>query len=211
MKYFNLKTFIISAIVCLLPILLGIALWDKLPDMVPIHFDIEGKPDNYSSKAFAVFGLPIMMVLLQFLSCYINDYNAYHKGDRVKFTRVVKWIIPVLCVVLQISTFYIALGKELDIRRVAGLLVGLIFILMGNFLPKFDEVRVNLPLSVSIPMDTDKAKKINRFIGFGMVIMGVLFIISLFLPPFATAVCLLLLIPYTLSGIIYAIVTTRRK
>ena len=44
----------------------------------------------------------------------------------------------------------------------------------------------------------DKARKINRFIGFEMVIMGILFIISAFLKPVATLVCIILLIPYAI-------------
>ena len=40
MKFFKWKIFIITSIVCLLPILLGISLWSKLPDTMAIHFDI---------------------------------------------------------------------------------------------------------------------------------------------------------------------------
>ena len=54
MKIFKWKSFIITSIVCLLPILLGISLWTKLPDTMAIHFNIYGDPDNFASKGFVV-------------------------------------------------------------------------------------------------------------------------------------------------------------
>ena len=42
----------------LLPILAGLALYSRLPEQVPTHFDFNGNPDGWSSRAFAVFGIP---------------------------------------------------------------------------------------------------------------------------------------------------------
>ena len=61
MKFFKWKIFFITSAVCLLPILLGILLWDRLPDIMAIHFNIYGEADNFASKSFVVFGLPIIL------------------------------------------------------------------------------------------------------------------------------------------------------
>ncbi len=204
MKKIKWKIFIITSLVCLSPILLGIALWDKLPETMAIHFDINNNPDNFASREFAVFGLPLLMVVLQFVSCIINDLNAYHKGERKKFTRVTKWIIPVMSIVLQTATIGFSLGWITDIRRVAVLIVGTVLLVIGNYLPKFDHIK-------NYNLETEKARKINRFIGIETVIMGALFLISLFLPPVASAVCIILLIPYAIISIIYGIVVGRKK
>lgn len=66
MKFIKWKSFIVTSFVCLLPILLGIALWENLPDTMAIHFNINNEPDNFASKGFVVFGLPFLMVILQF-------------------------------------------------------------------------------------------------------------------------------------------------
>jgi len=203
MKFFKWKYYIITSIVCLLPVLLGLALWDKLPDKIAIHFDINNNPDNFGSKGFVVFGLPVMMALLQGICCFINDLNEKKHGERKKFEAVTKWIIPVMSIVLQLATFGIALGKNIDVRIVVALLVGGIFLVIGNYLPKFDYIK-------NYSVDTEKARKINRFIGFETVIMGILFIISIFLPPVATVACLFALIPYTIIGIIYGVKVGRR-
>ncbi|MBQ2897740.1 MAG: DUF1648 domain-containing protein [Clostridia bacterium] len=203
MKIFKWKTFIITSIVCLLPILLGILLWTKLPDTIAIHFNIYGEPDNFAPKGFVVFGLPILMVALQAICCFINDINSYKHGDRKKFITVTKWIIPVLTVVLQIITLGYGLGWNLDIRKVVSLIVGVIFLVMGNYLPKFDYIK-------NYDVNTEKARKINRFIGYETVVMGLLFFVSVFLPPISSIICLFLLIPYAIISVVYGIITGRK-
>ena len=183
--------------------LFGVALWDKLPDVIATHFDINNNPDGFSSKGFTVFGLPVLMVILQGFCCFINDFNANKHGERVKFEMVTKWIIPILSIVLQSVTFGIALGKNIDIRVVVAIIVGVMFLAIGNYLPKLDYV-------TNYDLDTEKARKINRFIGFETVIMGILFLISILLPPIATFVCVLLLIPYAIISVIYGIKVGRK-
>jgi len=204
MKVIKWKSFVVSGLICLLPILLGLALWNDLPDTIAIHFNINNLPDNFASKPFAVFGIPVMMMLLQGICCVINDVNAYKHGERKKFEIATKSIIPVMSIVLQTVTLGYSIGWDIDMRRVAVLLVGAIFLVIGNYLPKFDYIK-------HYDVNTEKARKINRFIGFESVVMGILFLISVFLPPVFSLVCIVLLIPYALISIIYGIVVGRRK
>lgn len=203
MKFFKWRIFIVTGVVCLLPILLGILLWENLPDMIAIHFNIYGEPDNFASKGFVVFGLPLLMVLLQAFCCFVNDLNSHKHGERKKFEAVTKWIIPIMTVVLQVITLGYGLGWNLDIRKAVSLIVGVIFVVTGNYLPKFDRVK-------NYDVDTDKARKINRFIGYESVVMGILFFISIFLPPIASVVCLVLLIPYAIIAVIYGIIEGKK-
>lgn len=204
MKFIKWKSLVITCIVCLLPILLGIALWDKLPDSVAIHFNFNNEADNFASKGFAVFGLPVMMAVLQIICCVINDLNAKKHGSRVKFERVTKWIIPVLSIILQIITLGYSLGWNIDIRKSVALIMGIMFILLGNYLPKLDYIK-------NYDVDTEKARKINRFIGYETVIMGVLMLITIFLPPVATVLWLILLIPYTIVSALYGIKVAKKQ
>ena len=49
------RKLIISSLLIFVPTLIGLFLWDKLPDQIPTHFDINNEVDRYGSKAFAVF------------------------------------------------------------------------------------------------------------------------------------------------------------
>ncbi len=203
MKFFKWKVFAVTSAVCLLPIILGISLWNELPDTMAIHFNIYGVADNFASKGFVVFGLPVLMVLLQAFSCFVNDINAYKHGERKKFETVTKWIIPCLTVVLQVITLGYGLGWNINITKAAALIVGVLFLVTGNYLPKFDRIK-------NYDVDAEKARKINRFVGYETVVMGILFIITAFLPPVSTAICLLLMIPYAIIAVVYGIKVGRK-
>ena len=198
MKFMKWKILIITCIACLLPILLGLALWQELPDTMAIHFNMYNQPDNFASKGFVVFGLPVLMVVLQIFCCLVNDINAHRHGEKKKFTLATKWLIPVMSVVLQTLTLGYGLGWNLDIRRIAMLVVGGIFLVIGNYLPKFNYIK-------NYDLDTEKARKINRFIGKMAVVLGVLAIITIFLPPIFSVAWLFLLIPYAIIGVVYGI------
>ena len=61
----NLKVLIITSLVILLPIVAGVILWNQLPEQIPSHWNMNGEVDGWSSKPFAVFGMPLMMLAFQ--------------------------------------------------------------------------------------------------------------------------------------------------
>lgn len=203
MKFFKWKYFIITSVVCLLPVLFGLLIWDRLPEVMAIHFDIYGNADNFASKGFVVFAMPVLMIVPQGFCCFVNDINAHKNGTRAKFETVTKWIVPCMTIILQVVTIGYGLGWSLDIRRIVSVIVGLILVIIGNYMPKFDRIK-------NYDEDTEKAKKIHRFIGYETVAMGLLFIISIFLPPASSVVCLLLLIPYAIIAVAYGIINGRK-
>ena len=204
MRFFKWKDFLVTGLVCLLPVLFGLSLWEKLPDVMAIHFNVYAEADNFASKTFVVFVLPAIMVLAQFLGCFAADFNSYKHQKTIKPESVTKWIIPILTVVLQIITIGYGIGWNIDIRKSVAFIVGVIFLVTGNYMPKADYVK-------NYKIEAHKARKINRFLGYETVVMGLLFIATIFLPPESTIVCLVLLIPYTVIGVVYSIKISKNK
>ncbi len=198
MKFVKWNILFVTVLVCLLPILFGIFFWEQLPHRVAIHFNWYGEPDGFSSRGFVVFGLPCLMAALQALGCVLNDFTARNKNIPPKVERITKWMIPMITVVLFAVTLGYAMGWNPDIRRIVSILLGAIFLVTGNYLPKLDFIK-------NYPIDSQKARKINRFLGIETVILGGMFLVSVFLPPVASVICLILLIPYLILGIIYGI------
>lgn len=203
MKNIKWKSLIMTWLVILLGIIPGIVFWNELPESVAIHFNIHNQADGFSSKGFAVFGLTLMMVALQAVCCIITDINSHKHGERAKFEAVVKWILPVMTIVLQIITVGYNVGMNIDIRKAVAVIVGLMFVVMGNYMPKFDYIK-------NYNTDTQKARKINRVIGFEMVIMGLLAIVTAFLPSLFTIIWLFSLIPYALINTVYIYVMVKK-
>lgn len=82
---------ILSLLVILLPMGLGLFLWNQLPDQVPIHFGLNGQADNYAGKAFVVFGLPLLMAALQVLLLVVTMADPKGKniaGQTLRTTAV---------------------------------------------------------------------------------------------------------------------------
>ena len=50
---------ILTGLAVLLPMAAGILLWDQLPETLATHFGPDNEPNGWSSRTFAVFGLPL--------------------------------------------------------------------------------------------------------------------------------------------------------
>ena len=58
----NKRKLLLSCLVILLPILVGLLLWNKLPDNMTTHWGADGAADGQGSKAMVVF-LPSSILL----------------------------------------------------------------------------------------------------------------------------------------------------
>ena len=202
MKFFKWKIFFITGVVCLLPVILGILLWDRLPETIAIHFNLYGEPDNYASKGIVVLGLPVMMLIMQGFCCFINDLTWHRNGREAE--NFTKWIIPCLTVVLYVITLGYSLGWNIDIRKSAAITVGVLFLVTGIYMSNMDYIK-------NYNIDKEKAKKINTFVGRETAIMGLLFLISALLPPDFAIIFVGLLIPYVIIAIIYGFLASRKE
>ena len=131
MKKINFKILVITSIVCLLPIVLGLAVYNELPEIVATHWGIDNTPNGFMPKTVFVFAIPIFMMLMQIFLCVITDVFDKYKEVNKKATSVCKWIIPIITVILYIATISYALGHMVDIRAVAMLMVGIMLIVIG--------------------------------------------------------------------------------
>ena len=155
----NLKTLIITSIVILLPILAGLYLWNKLPEQVPSHWNANGEVDGWSSKPFFVFGLPCILLAAQWL-CTLgtaaDPKKANHSG---KIMHLVLWIIPVLSLALNTITYMTALGADVAVEMIMPLVIGLMFTIIGNYLPKCKQ---SYTIGIKIPWTLHSEENWNR-------------------------------------------------
>lgn len=71
----NKKSLIIASIVTILPVFIGIILWNRLPDVMATHFGTNNEADGYSSKAFAVFGLPVILLAVLWVCALVTSHD----------------------------------------------------------------------------------------------------------------------------------------
>ena len=173
---------ILSLLVILLPMGLGLFLWNQLPDQVPIHFGLNGQADNYAGKAFVVFGLPLLMAALQVLLLVVTMADPKGKNIAAKPFGLLLWICPLVSLFCGTMTYAKALALPVDINLVGGLFLGLMFLVVGNYLPK---CRRNYTIGIKVPWALDNEENWNathRFAGKLWVISGAVIVVLSFLP-----------------------------
>ena len=99
----NWKVLLITSIVIVLPILAGVILWNQLPEKIPTHWNAVGEIDGWSSKPFAVLGLPLVLLAFQWLCVLGTSADPKKQNHPDKILHLVFWIIPVLSV-LQLNS-----------------------------------------------------------------------------------------------------------
>ena len=98
------KLLITTSIIILLPILAGVVMWNQLPEQVPSHWNAAGEIDGWSSKPFFVFGLPLILLAVQWLLLFVASRDKSNHDRNEKMQTLVLWIIPILSIVPSLLT-----------------------------------------------------------------------------------------------------------
>ena len=142
------KMLALTSVIILLPALAGVILWNRLPEKMPTHWNMAGENDGWSSKPFAEFGLPLIMLAAQWLCLLGTTADPKKENHSDKVLQLVIWIIPVLSVVLHVLTYAAALGHGVRMEMIMPALVGLVLVIVGNYLPKCKQ---NYTIGIKIP------------------------------------------------------------
>ena len=172
------KTLLITSLIILLPMVAGLVFWDRLPAQIPIHWNLEGEVDNWGSKAVVVFVLPLVMLAIQWLCTILTGTDPKKKNHSEKMLQLVLWIVPLISTVLNSVTYAIALGKELRINLIVSLLLGLLFTVIGNYMPKCKQ---NYTIGIKLPWTLESEEnwnKTHRFGGWVWSIGGLLMMLT---------------------------------
>ena len=155
----NKKTLIITSIITILPIFVGVYFWNRLPDVMATHFGVDNTANGFSSKPFAVFGLPLFCLAIEWVAAFVTSHDPRRKNISPKMFTLVLWIVPIISMFCAVIMYPANLGYELDITLFAEIFMGLLFVILGNFLPK---ARQNYTIGIKIPWTLDNEHNWNR-------------------------------------------------
>ncbi len=196
------KAILLTSLLVLIPMIIGLILWNKLPEEIPVHFNTDGKPDNWESKSFAVFFIPLFLWGIHLLTGFITLADPKKQNISDKVFMLILYICPAAGIFGTIVMYTGALNLPVSINMIGNLFVGIVFIVVGNYMPK---TRQNYTIGIKIPWalnDTENWNKTHRFAGVIWIICGVALIINAFLDiiwivPAAIAVAALLPTAYS--------------
>lgn len=204
----NKGALILSSILILLPSLLGLIFWDKLPEQMTTHWGFDGSADGFSTRHVTVFVLPLILLAFQWLAIFITAKDSKNKGQSDKVFRMVIWIVPVISLFANALIYVVSLGQDVRVEFWTLMLLGLLFIVMGNYLPK---TKQNYTIGIKIKwtlQDEQNWNATHRFAGKVWVAGGLLMMASVFIPNISlfvliSSVLILGLIPGIYSYLYY--------
>ena len=200
------KVDLFSIGLCLFSVVPGFMVYSRLPEEIPVHFGLDGNPNGYASRLFAILGIPLIVTLIQVIYCIIS--NLFRKDREMnRAERVIRFLPPVVLYITQIFILMYSMGKATNVMTVFGALETALFLILGNYLPK---ARRNMFYGIRTPHTLTNEEiwdKTHRFAGVVYVIAGIvcMIITVVGLHPVTLLVLVILTvgIPFIYSEILY--------
>jgi len=191
----------------------GVSIWayPQLPPTVATHWNLRGTADGFSSRAVAISIIPVVILLMTGLFNVLPRLDPRHEN----YSRFIGtyWLIAnaVIVFMLVAHGMIIAtgLGYSVRIDRLMPIGVGVLFIVLGNYLTRVEPnwfVGIRTPWTLS--SDT-VWRKTHRTGGWLMVIGGLVVAACAFLPHgaflplFITAIVIMAVIPIVQSYVLW--------
>ena len=195
----------ITSLLTLLPIPVGLLLWNQFPETMAIHWGITGQADGFASVPTAVFLMPLIMLLTHLFCILVCFLDPGNRNQNKKILHVVLWTVPVICNLSCCGIYALALGVEFSPVFWTMVPMGLLFTLIGNYMPK---TRMNSTVGIKVPWtytSEENWKATHRLAGKLWVGGGILIALGGFLPNgWAVAVMFGLILPMTVVPIVYS-------
>ena len=202
----NKSQIVLTTVLCLLPMIAGVILYSRLPDSIATHFGVDGQPDGWSSKALAVFGLPAIIAGLNLLMHFGLRTDPKRKNMSPALFNIAIWTVPAVSILANAFVLANALGYESRIEVILPLLVSLLFIVIGNYLPKTKQsytMGIKLPWTLASEENWNRTHRLAGYLwvacGILMALLTLLKIGRLWLMPALIAVMVLVPTIYSYS------------
>ena len=151
--------FISSLCVFIISMAIGIIFYNRLPDEMAVHFNSNFVPDNYAPKWFALFGITLLLLFIHCITIFIMNKDPKQAGHSKAIKLIIYMLIPILSIVVEIELISFSLNKAFNISTCTFLLIGIVIMLLGNYLPK---TRQNYTIGFKLPWTLSSEKNWNK-------------------------------------------------
>lgn len=133
----NKRNFLIS-LLCFIPIIYCIYFYNILPDNIPTHFDYKGNVNGYTRKNIFIFVLPFFGFLLNIITSIFVSNDPIRKKEN-PISKYYIYIFPIIINILYVISVSVSLGKNINVNFILSILLGLLFLFLGNYMPKCEK------------------------------------------------------------------------
>lgn len=204
----NKGIILLTSLITLAPMLVGMLLWNKFPDQVPIHWNAAGGIDGWGSKLFAVVLLPLFLLGVHWFCIIVTAADPKSKDIEGKPLQLVLWICPFMSLLICTLVYATAWGIGLSVEILMPLMMGALFLVIGNYLPKCKQ-NYTIGIKVSWALeDEDNWNATHRFAGRLWVLGGAVIMATAVLGNFILFISITLVM--TFLPVIYSYLYYRR-
>jgi uncharacterized membrane protein len=171
-------------IIFLLIIAITILAYPHLPEEIATHWNLDGKPNGFSSRFEGVSIIPLITLALYILMLVAPSLDP-RKENYLKFLkayRLIKLGLFLFLLGIQLLVIVFNLGYNVNIGKITTLGLGILFALLGIYLP---QIKHNYFIGIKTPWTLANEKvwhETHRLGGKLFLISGILIMLSVFLP-----------------------------
>lgn len=188
-----------------LALMVSLVLWTKLPDILPVHWNIAGEADRYGPKFINLFLLPIfsLVVLLLMswfprLDPFLKNYQRFAKAFQA-FKLVLTVFFLYLYVIILYSSYF---GISFSANTFFVPAFSVLFIILGYYLPR---LKRNFFIGIHTPwtLTSDKSWDLSHlWAGRVFVAAGVINLLGLIFKPEAAFLLFMAILVIGAVGIV---------
>ena len=178
----NKWNLLFSSIVILLPVVFGLLFWHNLPEELTTHWGMDGEANGWMNKSATIFVLPVIMLAIHWLCVLLSAKLPGGEEQHPKIMAIVLWIIPLISLVANGTIYAVAFGKEINPVFLVFPLIGILFVAIGNYLPK---CKRNFAAGIKVKWALENEENwyaTHRFGGKVYVAGGFFLLLCMFLP-----------------------------
>lgn len=178
-----IKRYQVAIVIFLITVILGLVIGLPLPSdaRIPIHWNVEGKIDNTTSKTMGLIMMPGIILLLLLFFMFFPYISTRYRKQSERFNKILPMFANIM--ILMFSCIYllslvVAREAEFDGTELMWVLIGIMFILLGNLFPKLPSsffIGIRTPWTLS---SEDVWRKTHRVGGYTFVAGGVFLILA---------------------------------
>ncbi|MFA4861689.1 SdpI family protein [Methanoregula sp.] len=136
--------------VVVLSYVVAILILPFLPEVIPVHWNLQGKADGFAASIPGAFGLPVIITLVTLLFILLPKFDSRYAGFALAkdIYAIILFATTGMLLVMEVIFLLIAAGYDLPVITIIPVLIGFLFIILGSLMPY---IHRNTTMGIRLP------------------------------------------------------------
>lgn len=213
-------TILLQSLIAMIPVIYILAIWNNMPESLPMHFNAKFEVDNFGSKSEMLALVIFISALVIGVSLLINNLHRFDpkrkfQGYSILMAKI-SWTLTVFLTIISLFMIYVSANYpdiNTDWHKYFLAILALLFVALGNLI---NNVKPNYFVGIRVPwtLDNEENWRMTHHLGSRIFFFGglLMFILILSLPgQFASYIMAFGMIPMVVIPVGYSYYIFRQK